>query len=329
MQSIETKKKYCGPEDLGNSEKITITIPKVDGKYGTQNLLCRYTFTNLKEKNEIILSTQLSVMNLGRGFSIYFFVKFTDSTTAVRNIDKEQYKVTIDQARTIDIYVGFTDILDNSPFTITIESEEPTINLTLIITIVLIIVACIICSVSIYLFSKRLARKRELQNQLNREIATVGTIQVYPIVNGNSQRNLVNTEELIKQKRKEQLGQVLKNVIKPTKYSDDIGKYNMNCTICLEEFRIDSIVGITQCHHVFHYQCLKTWLHQNLLNPKCPNCNSHILPECNINPAEQAPINNEPQRIQFQSQGGNIMVSPSHRNNFVPAHGSNVNFSNA
>lgn len=329
MQSIETKSKYCGSESLGDSEKITITIPEVGGNYGVPNLLCKYGFTNLREKNEIILSSKLEYIGFDKGVTVSFFVKFIDGSFAFRTIDKEQYKVTIDQARTLDVIVSFKFTLNKSPFIIKIESEEPKINLTLIITIALIIIACVICSVSIYLFSKRLARKRELQNQLNREIGTMGTIQVYPMVNGNSHRNLMNTEELIKQKRKEQLAQILKNVIKPTKYNDDIGKYNMNCTICLEDFKSDSIVGITQCHHVFHYQCLKTWLQQNLMDPKCPNCNCHVLPECNVNQPEQVPINNEPQRIQFHSQGGIINISPSQRNNFVPGNGSSANFSNA
>ena len=324
-QSVQAKNTYCGEEDLGSNDIIKIEIPKVDGRYATQNILCKYSYTNLNEKKSLVLVSKLDTSAFKKDAAFYFYVKFVDGTTAVRNIDKENYKVTIESSRTLEIYLAFKNSISVNPITLSIESEEAKINITLIITIILIIIACIICSVSIYLFSKRLARKREIQNIINRELELANAQQ-----NGLSQRGLVNPTELIKQRRKEQLAYVLKNVIKPTQYSDDIGKYNLNCTICLDDFKTDSIVGVTKCSHVFHYNCLKTWLTQNLMEPKCPNCNMHILPEI-TETKENVPINNnqnnnnqmsnEPtNRIQFHSHGGNITVSQqtqSNRNNFV------------
>lgn len=318
-QSVQTRKTYCGEEDLGSNDTITIEIPKVDGRYATKNILCKYSYTNLNEKNSLVLVSKLDSSAFKQDAAFYFYVKFIDGTTAVRNIDKENYKVTIESSRTLEIYLAFKNSIGINPITLSITTEESKINITLIITIILIIIACIICAVSIYLFSKRLARKREIQNMMTRELELAQQ-------NGMSQRGLVSPTEQIKQRRKEQLAYVLKNVIKPTQYSDDIGKYNLNCTICLDDFKADSIVGITKCSHVFHYNCLKTWLTQNLMEPKCPNCNMHILPEVNES-KENAPMNsnaqmtNEPtNRIQFHSNGGNITVSqatPSNRNNFV------------
>ena len=315
---MQTKKTYCGEEDLGSNDIITIDLPKIDGRYATKNILCKYSYTNLNEKHSLVLVSKLDSSAFKQDAAFYFYVKFVDGTTAVRNIDKENYKVTIESSRKLEIYLAFKNSINTNPITLSITTEESKINITLIITIILIIIACIICSVSIYLFSKRLARKREIQNMLNRELELANAQQ-----NGMSQRGLVNSTEQIKQRRKEQLAYVLKNVIKPTQYSDDIGKYNLNCTICLDDFKADSIVGITQCSHVFHYNCLKTWLTQNLMDPKCPNCNMHILQEINETkentPINNAQMTNEPtNRIQFHSNGGNITVStPSNRNNFV------------
>ena len=33
------------------------------------------------------------------------------------------------------------------------------------------------------------------------------------------------------------------------------------------------------CKHVYHTSCLESWLNQNLLSPKCPNCNYIVLDE--------------------------------------------------
>ena len=52
------------------------------------------------------------------------------------------------------------------------------------------------------------------------------------------------------------------------------------CSICIENFEVGvSEVSVTPCNHIFHFECLKKWIDDNVLNPKCPNCNYNLLQE--------------------------------------------------
>ena len=72
------------------------------------------------------------------------------------------------------------------------------------------------------------------------------------------------------------------NRIKPVKFKEITknkkGIKNMKCPIDLENFQQDSDVILTECLHLFHYDCLKTFVEKNkkLKEFKCPLCN-HIL----------------------------------------------------
>lgn len=56
--------------------------------------------------------------------------------------------------------------------------------------------------------------------------------------------------------------------------------YGSDCPICLDSFKINDEIVITPCNHLFHKQCLKTWLY-NLSEPKhnCPYCRTNFLDE--------------------------------------------------
>ena len=58
-----------------------------------------------------------------------------------------------------------------------------------------------------------------------------------------------------------------------------LAKHGSTCTICLDDFKSTDKVCLTPCSHVFHYNCLSSWLHKNKINPKCPNCNTILLNE--------------------------------------------------
>ena len=69
---------------------------------------------------------------------------------------------------------------------------------------------------------------------------------------------------------------VKKIYIKKIKFSED-NNYN-NCTICLEEFILNTKVSILECDHIFHEKCIDNWIvSKKYINVKCPNCNTLIL----------------------------------------------------
>ena len=56
-------------------------------------------------------------------------------------------------------------------------------------------------------------------------------------------------------------------------------EYNYeNCTICLEDFELNSKVTILPCKHIYHKTCIYEWIHSknDNTNVKCPNCNKLI-----------------------------------------------------
>ena len=250
----------------------------------------------MEKDSSISVTFRLNPLSFARDAALYIYVKFSDGTTAVKNINQENYSVSIGSASVIELYLAFLNSLETQPFNISFQSKESGTNNKLIIVIIIVIIACFLCAVSIYCFSKRLAKRRDIQNQINRQLDFVDT-------EGNrGNRNGLSQEELTKIRRLAQIKFILENVIKPTPYQKDIHSFNFNCTICLEDFNSKSIVGKTQCNHVFHYNCLKTWLNQNLLDPKCPNCNSHILPDLNKDNSPLLTITEtSTRRIQFQS----------------------------
>ena len=238
--------------------------------------------------------------------AFYFYVLFVDGSTAVSNIDEESYTVTIESSRSVEIYLAFLESFSKLPFTITIEPKPDTINFILMILIVLIIFVCVVCVVTLYVLTKKLAKKKNFQvNNQNGDM-----IAQYVQTGGSTQG--LNPDEVLRKQKLKELETLLKKVIKPKKYTNEIAQYNFNCTICLEEFNDESTVGVTQCKHVFHYTCLKKWLNQNVLELRCPNCNYHLTDESK-NKNHPSNANNEPEvrAIHFQASEGIHIGAPS------------------
>jgi len=55
---------------------------------------------------------------------------------------------------------------------------------------------------------------------------------------------------------------------------------------------------LTPCKHIFHYDCLKKWIDDNVLTPKCPNCNYNLInnllqmSKINVDKKNKEPISN-------------------------------------
>ena len=48
------------------------------------------------------------------------------------------------------------------------------------------------------------------------------------------------------------------------------------CSICQDEIRQFQSVGITPCGHIFHKNCIKTWLTKMCTHPTCPACRKDV-----------------------------------------------------
>ena len=81
-------------------------------------------------------------------------------------------------------------------------------------------------------------------------------------------------------KNKEEVNKLFKTELIPTKYIKS-NSDNNKCTICQEDFKNDSSIITTKCKHIFHFGCFKNWVFNNIITPKCPNCNKPILEQNN------------------------------------------------
>ena len=65
---------------------------------------------------------------------------------------------------------------------------------------------------------------------------------------------------------------LFQNDLKWIIYNNDMIKYGEDCTICLDNFIINkSRVCFTNCHHIFHFSCLKQYILKSN-DTHCPNC---------------------------------------------------------
>jgi len=49
---------------------------------------------------------------------------------------------------------------------------------------------------------------------------------------------------------------------------------NYECIICLDELNIGETVSLIKCGHIYHSECLYTWL---LKKPVCPLCDEELF----------------------------------------------------
>ena len=64
------------------------------------------------------------------------------------------------------------------------------------------------------------------------------------------------------------------NKIKTIKINEiNIKEYNkINCSICMEQFKIKDKIMKLNCDHIFHDICLIKWLNNDNTCPNCRNC---------------------------------------------------------
>ena len=74
-----------------------------------------------------------------------------------------------------------------------------------------------------------------------------------------------------------QVNYLFQNNMKPEIYSEKFGKEEKECTICLNNLKLNkSKIVLTQCYHYFHFYCLKKYLLDGK-GKRCPNCNSDFF----------------------------------------------------
>jgi hypothetical protein len=267
---------YCGGI-LTKTVPMTIQLVQNSGYYGAKNLYCKW-------KARIPASSQLVSFNFTSfvSSSDQFMLESNsnDGKSYFTRIEPKSYFIAADQLLELNIhYLGYNAVT-TLPFQITITSTEEgyTNFVGLFISIGVIVLICIICSIFFYRCSKVIIENnRRLQERRALELAAL-----------SNNYQPMNRDDEIKIKNKILLESYFKNDLKPVKYTSELNEYNSpKCTICLEAFIPTNDVTKLYCKHLFHFNCLQDWLDKILLDPKCPVCNDQILPKED----EGAPIN--------------------------------------
>ena len=275
QQTKDLMNKFCGDSSInfeGSSQSIS--LPRVDEFYGRESLLCQYVFKNAHPKNTIYATVDIMPKYISNAKFI-IGATLEDGTSKKRELLLTQNLVRIDNANEITIYYIQSKIFPDLPFVMTLTLEKSKISITLIITIVLLIFLSVICAISGYLFSQKIARK----NKMNARQEEQGVIRG-GLSNAQVSRVL---DQILKEARLKEIENMFKNTIKAIPFNKTVGKYNTSCTICIEDFQEEHIVCVTECLHLFHVECLKKWLITNVMNPKCPNCACCLLKDTNVN----------------------------------------------
>ena len=86
-------------------------------------------------------------------------------------------------------------------------------------------------------------------------------------------QNLEPMKATISPKRYKELVKSEKN---KKKYRLENGIDELECCICLEEFKKGCIIHRTSCNHRFHPNCLGRYLKKECLTPTCPMCRKDL-----------------------------------------------------
>ncbi|MCQ2819363.1 MAG: hypothetical protein MJ252_19040, partial [archaeon] len=286
---------YCGDSLIkdGETKEMPEILGTKEGGYGKEDVVCKYTYT-LGDKKE---TTVKILTHYPLKVEIFMRVIFNDESQKEFIIHASDYTGEFSKVNLVDIYFKTTQRFDNNPISITIESEGKIYNSSLLITIIILVILFLFCGTSFCIYKRRLKNLRELRNEREQiYLNNIGFTQqdIFDENNTNNEnhhRERMSDKE-IKKIRKEQLLKELNGQLASKEFTKEIGKFNMNCSICLEDFKRSSIVSVTSCQHVFHSKCLKKWLKEKLLDPKCPNCNCHILPSVHEDATKRTIANN-------------------------------------
>jgi hypothetical protein len=217
----------------------------------------------------------------------YLTVTYIDNKNDKKAITKESYEENFKKAKTIKIQIYLKHQIYLNPISIKITKKEEKKSYKIFITIGIIAFACILCGIIVYFISRKAAentrRRQELYLRMarqRRQLEQLNRINPVSSADPSSTENEVSIHEINTQK----IEKLLETTLAPINYNKFLGVKDGNpctvCTICIEEFIVGkSKVCVTPCQHVFHFKCLKEWLMNNVLNPKCPNCNFNLLPE--------------------------------------------------
>ena len=220
-----------------------------------------YYYLNNENKNIFKLQ------NIGGKTNFYYIINET-------NISRISLYILIKEAENIDNISIDSHLETNTNYITKIRSQKSNSNNIFKILFIIIISATVVFLITLIIL---LIRRYACKNQIKLNSG----LNINNSINKNDKEISISD---IKKRNKEIIRNLYKNELSPKIFYDkNFIKEIDKCTICQENFREGtSFIVTTKCCHYFHFNCLKNFIHKNIISPKCPNCNEPILKDENI-----------------------------------------------
>ena len=273
----------CGISNLDIDIGITKVINILSNN--NKNLLCFYSVKKIKNNNNdiniLIKNEGNRLSNINLFLIIYYnYNKIKVSTWYDLLIISNVIEIVELEAEKISVYIDIPDgnnignlslyfSMENATVkTITYETNSNNKKIMLIFGIILGVLVLVAIILTICLIKKYCFKKTNNDNNSSNVLINSNISNLYQI-----------------KKNKEEINKLFKiELIPTTYYKGNIANNCFKCTICLEDFKEgSSIIVTTKCNHSFHLECFKNWVFNNIIIPKCPNCNKPILESDNNN----------------------------------------------
>ena len=280
-QSFSIQKNYCGESKITINKEYSFFLPKINNVYGIKSLYCSYEFI-LVNNNKV--SYYINIKNNKQYFDstqLYFQVIYKNLTSENIIMKDNEYMNNINKyfnnVEKIKLNIYFEKEYNYLPFSITIEEKKESHqnnNNTLIIILSIVISFFIFGFIFCFLVKRYSQKERQRQHDLFEiELARY---------NGEGDADEIYQRKKIGKINKLKIKKILENsLINKRLYKLKILKEKKICSICIERIKLRSTISITNCNHIFHYKCLSTWLYNNIMEPKCPNCQCNLINDMN------------------------------------------------
>jgi uncharacterized protein YxeA len=246
--------KYCGNLDYTfQGKEINIQLNKVNNQYGISNLFCIYSIKNENyKKRDFYIKTKRNDFS----FDLYMEVM---SSTNLYDLDAKKMLYTIPK-KYEGIYLIYYNNFpsDKLPFEVIISKNKNEVNyIIIIVCCIMIIIIIILLIILLILYRKK---ENEYLDRINRRIQE-----------REEENNLNEINKNIAKEFSEKLVSTVFNLVQ------DSSK-NSVCSFCLNEFKMDDVVYMGNCKHVFHFDEIKKWFYsEDSFNNTCPECRNEFI----------------------------------------------------
>ena len=264
IQTLNYIETYCGNTSYyfqDNTQAISFSLP-VHNKtlYGVYGLYCEYSIYNNDKIESFTIETR---NNWGK---LKMRIKYLHSDNFREILLSDGDTNVIKGSREITFIFESNIQKSSSPFSIKITDDYKSVKKIIFLGIILCAFVVLVIIIIVIICIRRKKRIFISTNIVNNMDGMFFNNNINDI-NSTERIDFMN---YLKQMKKKKFKEVQNE-------SNDI--INNKCPIDIEDFEPDDDVILNKCRHLFHYDCLKTFIEKNKTKKefKCPLCNNPLF----------------------------------------------------